>query len=465
MPNVFDQINPPKTDANGNAIIYTQPPPQQTQQPNIFETINPTKPPSKYPGIDAKGYPISGGGDPGGDTMSAQGSLDPKSTDTLLEGLPIAGGVFGGIPGAAAGSFAKQALSSNPSIGGGIADTITQGIIPAGIESALSGGVKAGVGRLLSKLPDSVLQYLPGYAKAQIAGKLASKMYPESDLVQTAAQNAADQSGKIASQIDAAKPPFTLGLKGPGLTNSVSPEEATVVAKYNSKYADNQIGSQLLTIQKQMGVSGDQPLSAVPKLMLSDVKHVENAILATGDPTIVRQIATNDLVTSHFSPSSRTFDAAGMLDEMAGTKADAYKLALGAGYKPFKELLDLGVQKGVGKPTTNLFSWQEGRKLAITGTALSFLGIPFKATESVILGADAIKKIASSPELGRLILQAAKTGSSAPESSVLMKASLAGLRGTTVYLQNSDGQKDPATIQMDAQGNPQLQYSKPLSGR
>ncbi len=374
--------------------------------------------------------------------------------------LPAAGGMAAGVPGAAAGAFAKQALSPDPSIGTGIVDTTLNGVIPAGIESVLSRGLKGGVASLISKLPQSIIDRIPGYAKAQIGAKLASKMYPEADLVQTAAQNASKQSGAMEANIDAAKPPFTLGLKGPGLTNSVSDAEAAAIAKYNSKYADNQIGSQLLTIQKQMGIAGDQPLSAVPKLMLSDVKHVENAILATGDPTIVRQIATNDLVTRNFTPSTKTFDAAKMLDELAGPKADAYKLALGSGYKPFKELLDLGVAKGVGKETPNLFSWQEGRKLAITGTALSFLGIPFRGTEAVILGADALKKIAGNPELGKLILQAAKTGSKTPQSSLLLKASLNALRGSTVYLQNSDGQKDAATIQTDEKGEPQLQYSR-----
>jgi hypothetical protein len=397
---------------------------------------------------------------PGGDETNIGKELSNVGK-RIPSTLPIIGGVLGGVPGAAAGSFAKQALSTDPSITSGVGDTILNGVIPAGIEAGFTGGVKASASRLLSKLPDSILQYIPGYAKAQIAAKLANKMYPEADLVQTAAQNASDQAGKMSTQIENSKFSGNLGLKGPGLVNSMSPEETAAVAKYNSKYADNKIGQQLLDIRKQMGVSGDQPLSAVPKLMMSDVKHVENAILATGDPTIVKQIATNDLVTRHFTPSSKTFDAAGMLDEMAGTKADAYKLALGKGYQPFKELLDLGVQKGVGKQTPNLFSWQEGRKLAITGTALQFLGIPFKATEAVVLGADAMRKIAGDPALGKLILQAAKTGSKAPQSGLLMKAALTGLRGTTLYLTGPDGQKDEVQVGQDQQGNPQLQTAAP----
>lgn len=455
MPNPFDVINPPKDTPAPIKV-------------NIFDQINPPKPQEAAP-TKANPYPDINYNTAGVDAQSAQGSYGPEERKTLLNQLPLLGGAvgaeFGGvgaIPGAALGSMAKQAFSpdehSTSDIGEAIKDTVLNGVIPKGFE--MLGNLKGNAVRLLSKLPDSVLERIPGYAKAQIASKLANRMYPEADLVQTAAQNAASQSQKMGNAIEQSKFSGNLGLTGKGLTNSVSPEEAIAIAKYNSKYADNQIGNQLLAIQKQMGVSGDQPLSAVPKLMMSDVKHVENAILATGGPAIVKQIASNDLVSRFFTPSTKTFDAAGMLDEMAGSKADAYKLALGDGYKPLKELLDLGVKKGVGKQTPNLFSWQEGRKLAITGTALSFLGIPFKATEAVILGADALKKVAGNPELGRIILQAAKTNPSAPESSVLMKAAMAGLRGSIVYLQDQDGQRDSATIQTDRSGNPQLQYSR-----
>jgi len=440
-------------DSEGNPIQPTLTLPKPNPAPRVPDKQNP------YPDIN---YNTAGS-----DAMSAQGSYGPNEQKILLEGLPIAGGMFGGIPGAAAGAFAKQALTpDDPSFGTAVADTALQGVIPAGIESVLSRGLKGGVASLLSKLPQSIVDRIPGVAKAQIASKLANKMFPEAGLVQTAASNTADQSGKLAKVVEDSKFSGNLGLTGPGLTNSMSAAETKAVAQYNARYADNQIGGQLLSIQRQLHIAGDQPLSAVPKLMMSDVKHVENAILATGNPTIVKQIASNDLVTRYFTPSTKSFNVAGMLDEMAGTKADAYKLALGKGYDTFKTLLEQGVKKGVGQETPGLFSWSQGRKLLIGGGALSAIGIPFKVGESAILGADAIRKIAQNPELGQMIIQSMRTGSKAPESTLLTKTILAGLRGTTVYLQTEDGQKDQAVIQSDPKtGEPQLQYSRQSSDR
>lgn len=411
--------------------------PQQKQ--DIFDKISPDKP---------KWTPPT---DPGlfGESFSAQNPMRPQDQDTLLNALPIAGGTFGGIPGAAAGSFAKQALSSDPSIGGGVADTFLNGVIPAGIEAGLSGGIKNGVSRLLSKLPEGILQKIPGYAKADISQKLASRMGSEATLVQNAARAAR------ANRVNLATP--TQVPAGNGILDaSGNPAMKTVLQ-------DHPVYSTPLG-KKLAGVESSAPafskVAPAADELLSDIQSVRNAKLMSGADN-VSKIAANDLVTSNFKASSNSFNAAGMLDKMAGPKADVYKEALGKGYDSFKQLLELGVQKGVGKETPNLFSWQEGRKLAITGSALQVLGIPFKATEAVVLGADAMRKIAQDPKLGALILQAARTGSKSPESSVLMKTAMLGLRGTTLYLTGPDGQKDEVQVGQDQQGNPQLQTAAP----
>lgn len=426
MPNPFDTINPP-------TVAVSAPPVPAT---NVFESINPTK---NYPTRDQL---------PGGDETNVSTELS-NVAKRVPSALPIIGGVLGGVPGAAAGSFAKQALSPDPSLGSAALDTTVNGVIPAGIESALSGGVKAGVGKLLSKLPDSVLQRIPGYAKAQIANQLATKMGSEADLVQNAAQAARANRSKLAIPVQV---PAGNGI----LDASGNPAMKTVMQDH--PVYSTSIGKKLTGVESS--APAFSKVAPAADELLSDVQSVRNAKLMSG-PDSVSKIAANDLVTSNFKPSINTFNAAGMLDKMTGAKADVYKEALGDGYQPFKELLDLGVQKGVGKTSPNLFSWQEGRKLAITGSALQLLGIPFKATEGVVLGADAMRKIAQNPKLGALILQAAKTGSKAPESSLLMKSAIAGLRGTTLYLQGEDGQKDEVQVGQDQQGNPQLQTAAP----
>lgn len=328
---------------------------------NPFDAINP---PKQTSGVDSRGYPINGGGDPGGDSISAQGSYGPQETKTLLNLLPIGGGIYGGPLGAAAGSFAKQALTpDDPSIGDAIKDTLLQGVIPEGIGKGLSyasQGVKGITAKLISKLPQSMIDMIPGVQKANLTGQLTDASVPAS-----------------------------------------------------------------------------------------------RSVAARGSA---------DLVSKFAKPSTGSFDAPGLLDELAGPKAAEYKMQFGeGGYQTLKDLADSANKAGVGATPDSLFSWKEGRKLAITGLGTGLLLGPHAAAgvEGLILGADAMKRVLGNPKLGQLIIQATKTGSKAPESTLLMKSIMNGLRGTTVYLQNSDGQKDPAVIQIDPKtGQPQLQYTQ-----
>lgn len=65
---------------------------------------------------------------------------------------------------------------------------------------------------------------------------------------------------------------------------------------------------------------------------------------------------------------------------------------------------------------------------------------------SLVLGVDAMKAIASNPQLGQMILQATKTNAAAPQAGMLSKAIVMGLRGTSLYLQTPDGKKEKVTI-------------------
>jgi hypothetical protein len=77
-------------------------------------------------------------------------------------------------------------------------------------------------------------------------------------------------------------------------------------------------------------------------------------------------------------------------------------------------------------------------------------GIPGAAT-SVLLSETALSKIASSPMLGRLAIQALETPSGTPQAQLISKALLYGMRGTSVMLQMSDGTKEKAEV--DINGN------------
>lgn len=325
-------------DADGNPVIFNK-----AAAPRVPNKQNP------YPDIAP---------DAGADAFSAQGARTPQDNRTLVEGLPMVGGMVAGLPGAAAGAFAKQALTPDePSIGEAIKDTILQGVVPRGIEAMLS--PRKTVAYLASKLPQGILdRFVPGVAKANLTEQL---------------------------------------------TNATVPASRSVAARESA-----------------------------------------------------------DLVSKFTKPATGSFDAPGLLTELAGPKASQYKMQFGEqGYKTLKELADSANAAGVGKPTDSLFSWREGRRLVIGGGVLHLFGIPPGVSGGIVLGADAMQRILGNPELGQMIIQATKTGSKAPESGLLMKAVMNGLRGTTVYLQNEDGQKDGATIQSDPQtGNPSLQYQR-----
>lgn len=346
MPNVFDTLNP-----KGVA-----PPQADIPKTNPFDSINPPKPTPVQQSVPDDSA--------GADAFSAQGTFSPQDNAIMREGLPIAGGMLGGIPGAAAGSFAKQALSPDPSITDAMKDTVLQGIIPEGIGAVMSRGAKGSIAALLAKLPKSVVDRIPGVAKANLTGQLADAAVPAS--------------------------------------RSVAARESA------------------------------------------------------------------DLVSKFAKPSTGSFDAPGLLDELAGPKAAQYKMQFGeGGYQTLKDLANSANKAGVGKEPESLFSWKEGRKLFITGIGARLLvgNAATAGIEGLVLGADAMKRVLADPKLGQLIIQATKTGSKAPESTLLMKSIMNGLRGTTVYLQNEDGQKDPATIQTDSKGEPQLQYSQKPSAR
>lgn len=343
MPNPFDTINPPA--AQSTAPVQA---PVQTQAVNPFDSINP---PKNYPTRDQL---------PGGNEMNVGTELSnvAKRAPSVL---PIVGGVMAGIPGAAAGSFAKQALSSNPSLGDAAVDTTLNGVVPAGIEAGLSRGLKGSAAALISKLPQSVIDRIPGVLKSKLTSQLADAAVPQS---------------------------------------------ASVAARSSA-----------------------------------------------------------DLVTKYAKASTGSFDSAGLLDDLAGPNAAKYKMQFGeGGYNTLKGLADSANSVGVGKVPDSLLSWKEGRKLAISAGGLHLLGVNPAVTAagtSLVLGADAMKRVLGDPKLGALILQATKTGAKSPESTILMKSAMLGLRGTTLFITGDDGDKQKVTVGQDAQGNPQLTSPPP----
>lgn len=401
---------------------------------------------------DADGNPIQSSGgleDANGNPIQPKLASQPNlrsmvhqnlgsELDDVRNFLPTAGGMAAGIPGAAAGAFAKQALSPNPDLGQAVGDTALQGIIPEGIGAGMraampivGNGVKGPIANILAKFP-KIAAMLPGVQKADIINQMAAKMVPEADNVAVAAENAR--------------------------TNTPFPSQAQKEATHG-----------LFNVPFEQSEINTTRIKPIVKNMFTDVTDVRNAKLSGVSQQRLSSLAASDLVTKNFNAASQSFDAPNILQELSGPKADIYKEAMGPGYQTFKELAQLGTDKGVGvksmSPVQTMF--YEGKRIFFGSLAGGVLGLPAHVSAGLVLGSDAIAHIAADPKLGQLVIQAMKTPGTAPESTLLMKSIMNGLRGTTVYLQGSDGQKDQATIQMDPKtGEPQLQYSqKPSSGR
>jgi hypothetical protein len=284
---------------------------------------------------------------------------------------------------------------------------------------------KSSIARLVAKFPQ-IAKLLPGVQKADIINQMAGKMVPEADNVAVAAENAR------------ANTPF--------------PSQAQKEATHG-----------LFDVPFEQTEINTTRIRPIVKEMFKDVTDVRNAKLSGVSQQRLSSLAASDLVTRNYSAAQQSFNAPRILEELSGPKADVYKEAMGDGYKTFKELAQLGTDKGVGvkamSPVQTMF--YEGKRIFFGSLAGGVLGLPAHVSAGLVLGSDAIAHIASDPKLGQLVIQAMKTPGTAPESSLLTKAIVSGLRGTTVYLQTPDGQRDAATIQVDPQtGEPRLQYSQ-----
>lgn len=365
------------------------------------------------------------------DSLKRQGRLTVKNAGS---GLAMLGGIAGGVPGAAAGAMLgkgvqklfpgiMQEQSPLEDVGDVAGNTVMQGVVPQVVGNMMRFGAKGAA----AMFPGAM--NLPGVKIAQLINKAKGYMMPESSLLETAASNAADQSPKIAQR--------TRIPSNDLVTPSGDP--AMITQTKSSPVYDTPAGRMISKVEDQ--APAFQKITPAAKEIMSDIQSVRNAKLATGNPTLVRQIAANDLVTRNYSKAADTINPTAILDEI-GKRPDVYEEAFG---KPaldsFTQLMQTAQDKGVGK-TTDLISWREGRKALYLSLPAHALGVPIDVAESIVLGVDAIKKVATNPQLGQMLLQAAKTNANAPEATLLQKAIVNGLRGATLYIKRADGSKE-----------------------
>lgn len=173
-------------------------------------------------------------------------------------------------------------------------------------------------------------------------------------------------------------------------------------------------------------------------------------------PGSVGMDSMNNLMSKGLS-SNGTLDATSILNEMK-YNPDKYKM-LNPDVKNnlTNFLTTVQAQKPLAKVgADNLLRYSRNR-LILALPSMAAGGIPgYAATAStLVLGEAAIKQALSNPETTKLLMQAIKTPSAAPEAGMITKTLLNGLKGTSLIMRNSDDKDITTTVGPD--GQPQYQ--------
>lgn len=366
--------------------------------------------------------------------------------------LSAAGGTLGGL-GAGSSSFGLGTMAgagAGALVGSGIG-TGLQGMFPRLFgekpedvvskvltDAAIEGAVPEGIGKAASVTIRPITKVLnrvfpairEGIAK-QEAKQLEKKILPESQIIETAAENT-----RLNPNIPS---PGTIGL-------------------------GNTVADDLIKVPYQQTNLSSQQIKEITKKALSDVSEVRNFKLATGGDHEIRQLAFNDILTRNYSGATKTFNPTKILDELNGSKREIYQEAIGKkGLEQFKTFL-LEMQK----PSTTqhpVLSYIRNRlafsvPMFMVGGGLGGLaGGAAASGASIILNDAVLTKIMSYPEVAGVMTRALKTGLKDTEAEFLQRVIANSMRGTkeAVGLLLPDGEIQKAYVTDDGK----LTYEKP----
>src|SRR5437899_7998602 len=259
-------------DVHGNIVDLSKSPAFQGSLPTFGPSPNPPR-----------NIPESEKATPQDIAQTAEKAA-PYAGRFAVTALPIAGAPFG-IPGVAAASAVSLALrnqfpgifgEASPSIPGQLlefgADVGMQGLLPKVVEDIATTGIQ-GYGRqklaqLLSSraasaLP-SVRRGIYGGLEKQIQNRF---MFPESQIVETAASNA--QAGI------------------PSVGGRITPQQLAGIQAF----------PELQNVPYQQTGASQQSIKAITDKALSDVNQVRNFRLSTGEPHTISHLAANEILT------------------------------------------------------------------------------------------------------------------------------------------------------------------------
>jgi len=197
-------------------------------------------------------------------------------------------------------------------------------------------------------------------------------------------------------------------------------------------------------------VAGSQTYKQIANTALSDLTHVRNFTLATGEPKNIEQLAINKLVTNGFKVSDGTLDTKYILNELGGKNSEIYKEAIDPKtLGSFKQAMtEIENQKAGHGVSDAMLRWSNGHLLwtvpmalggLAEGTGLGHIvsGLGAASTGMVVTN-KVLAKLMSDPTTAKLAVAAMRTGTSTPQAGLISQILTNTLRGVEVPAQTKD---------------------------
>jgi hypothetical protein len=386
-----------------------------------------------------------------GEVAPAAGRFAVSSIPAVTAALGSTVGPEGTLMGAGAGSAisntlklqfpklfgeAGDPLEQGARFGG---DIISQGIVPLGVEKLLAtrlgrqaiGGIpkllsSEASGATLGEVPFNASEAMksslanlltaPGIrnfpaVRGGAAGMMTKKLmgryqFPESQIVESAAQNAQNT-----------------------ITDAVASRDPAIVGAVQRNFAGNKIGSKLLNVTEDLTKGAQtQSYKDVADTGLSDLIHVRNWKLATGESKTLEQLALNKLVTNGFKSGEQKLNTNYILNELGGKNKEIYDevfLENPEALAKFKDLVgEIGKQQEGHGVSDAVLRWSKGHlmwslPLAATGIVHPTVGAMGAGASTVIMSNHILGRLMSNPETANLVVQAMRTSGTAPEAGII----------------------------------------------
>ena len=339
---------------------------------------------------------------PGYEPLQSNSQLPGSSTEKvgadfygklLAQAPPILGSSLG-PEGTLLGSVVSQGMkAAAPNFFGQAPQSVGEYAKSLGVDLLTNEGIPRGLGWAGKAIGRNLPAVKEGIASS-IGKQLMKRSYPESNIIESAAENAGNNYNTLSQ---------------------INPDELS------NTFDNNAIGNKLVKLNEEYGVGPSvaktQAYKDISNQAYSDLTHLRNFKLATGEPTTVAQLGYNRLLGSGDS-----IDAAAVLKELNGPKSEIYSEGLGKGIDNFRNLLtEMAKQQETGGPVNSIIRYT-GHRLMWEGLAggAALTGHPYMAAAAgaVSLSQPMIAKLMST-KYAPFVVAALKTPSSAAEAPLI----------------------------------------------